>query len=82
MRDIMEHKEDIHGIESLVETGEICDEDLQAEIEKVIDVMSLSCLLDLIVNICHEKAEHFRTYWQDEQSAKNWDKMARRISRL
>ena len=34
MRDIMEHKEDIHGIESLVETGEICDEDLQNEIEK------------------------------------------------
>ena len=78
----MERKEDIHGIESLVKTGGICDEDLQAEIEKVIDVMSLSCLLDLIVNICHEKAEHFRTYWQDEKSARAWDKTGKRILRL
>jgi len=78
----MEHKENIRGIESLIEAGEVCNEDLQAEIEKVIDVLSLSCLLGLIVNICHEKAEHFRTYWQDEKSARAWDKTGKRILRL
>lgn len=49
---------------------------LKADMEKAIDDMSVSIVLQALAEICHEKAEHVRAEWQDETTARWWERKA------
>lgn len=49
------------------------------QIEAIIDESSLPALMIVIEDVCHDKAEHIRSNWQDEQTASVWDCFARAI---
>ncbi|OUL26343.1 MULTISPECIES: hypothetical protein [unclassified Nostoc] len=51
-------------------------------LERLLDQLTLSAILELLERICHKKAENLRTHWQDETSAKLWDKAARQIEQI
>lgn len=46
-------------------------------LETMLDNVGLTALLDMLGEVCHEKAEHIRTNWQDEGNAKTWDRAAK-----
>lgn len=48
-------------------------------LEMLVDKHSLSNVLALLESICHEKAEHVRTNWQDESLAKAWERAAKTL---
>jgi hypothetical protein len=51
-------------------------------LEALIDQLTLSAILEMLERICHKKAGNLRTHWQDETSAKLWDKAARQIEQI
>ena len=51
-------------------------------VEELIDKLTLSAILEMLERICHKKAENMRTHWQDETSAKLWEKAARQIEQI
>lgn len=51
-------------------------------LESLIDKLTLSTILEMLERICHKKAENLRTHWQDETSAKLWEKAARQIEQI
>jgi hypothetical protein len=38
--------------------------------------------MDAISEICHEKAIHLQDNWQDNKTAKLWDKAGNKISKI
>ena len=57
-------------------------EDMQDNLETLIDKTSANFVLNCIVQIAHDKADHLRTNWQDENSAKQWEKLASKLETL
>jgi hypothetical protein len=53
--------------------------DLVEAIEATVDKHGLIHVVTALELMCQEKAEHLRANWQDEQSAKVWDKAAKAI---
>jgi hypothetical protein len=51
-------------------------------LETLVDKLTLSAILELLERICHKKAENLRNHWQDEISAKRWEKAARQIEQI
>ncbi|MBD2563804.1 MULTISPECIES: hypothetical protein [Nostoc] len=51
-------------------------------LEALIDKLTLSTILEMLERICHKKAENLRNHWQDEASAKLWEKAARQIEQI
>ncbi|MGB3636288.1 MAG: hypothetical protein WBA39_01655 [Rivularia sp. (in: cyanobacteria)] len=51
-------------------------------VEGLVDKLTLSTILEMLERICHKKAENLRTHWQDETSAKLWEKAARQIEQI
>ncbi|MCF4967243.1 hypothetical protein [Nostoc sp. CMAA1605] len=51
-------------------------------LEALIDKLTLSAILEMLERICHKKAENLRNHWQDETSAKLWEKAARQIEQI
>ena len=51
-------------------------------LETMIDASSLSHVLSLIADICHEKASHVEENWQDKHLAHDWTCAARRVEAL
>jgi len=51
-------------------------------LEELIDKLTLAAILEMQERICHKKAEDLRNNWQDETSAKLWDKAARQIEQI
>lgn len=51
-------------------------------VEGLVDKLTLSAILEMLERICHKKAENLRTRWQDETTAKLWDKAARQIEQI
>jgi len=51
-------------------------------LEALINKLTLSAILEMLERICHKKAENLRTHWQDETSAKLWEKAARQIEQI
>lgn len=51
-------------------------------IEQTIDATSLARLLEIVAEICHEKAEHLRANWQDNASAQPWLRDAAKLQKL
>lgn len=56
-------------------------EDMEV-LEGLIDQLTLAAILEMLERICHKKAEKLRTHWQDEVSAKFWEKAARQIENI
>jgi P2-related tail formation protein len=54
-------------------------ESMKQAIERYIDVSSVAAVLDVVAEICSEKAQHISDNWQDEALAKSWDKAARAV---
>lgn len=50
-------------------------------IEAMIDKTSVHELLQAIAQICYAKADHIRDNWQDEVTAKCWERDAHRVER-
>jgi hypothetical protein len=48
-------------------------------LESMIDRHSLAAVLDALTVICHEKAEHLMSAWQDNNAARSWTESAGRI---
>lgn len=51
-------------------------------LEQIIDSSSLERLLELVADVCHEKAEHLRSNWQDRNTAKSWERDAAKLLKL
>lgn len=51
-------------------------------VEKLIDELSLGAVLEMLERISHKKAEDLRKHWDDETTAKLWDKAARQIEQI
>lgn len=51
-------------------------------VESLVDKLTLSAILEMLERICHKKAENLRNHWQDETSAKLWEKAARQIEQI
>ena len=51
-------------------------------LEELVDQLTLGAILELLERICHKKAEHLRTHWDDEHSAKLWEKAAKQIENI
>lgn len=49
--------------------------------EEAIDAYGLQRTLEMIGEICWEKAEHIRANWQDKTLAKSWDKASQIVLR-
>lgn len=54
------------------------DEGLDA-IEALMDTWNVGGMLDLMAEVASAKADHIRSNWQDETTAKAWDRMAARL---
>jgi len=52
----------------------------EEEIESIIDHKGIAAMLNAMANICHEKAQHIRENWQDDETAKVWDKNGSKIN--
>lgn len=52
---------------------------LNETLEALIDKHSLSEVMQALQSVCHDKAEHLRTNWQDYNSADLWDGAAENI---
>ena len=51
-------------------------------LEPLIDKHGMVHVLAGLALICFEKAEHLRSNWQDDNSAKVWDRAGRAIDRF
>jgi hypothetical protein len=57
--------------------------ELNTTIEQLIDENGgLAAILDAIAAVAFEKAEHLRSNWQDNNTAKVWEAAAEKISKL
>jgi hypothetical protein len=54
----------------------------QDTVENLIDRLTLRWLLDLVAQVCHEKADHLRANWQDESAGKNWERVSEFMDRV
>ena len=55
---------------------------MNEELELLVDKNGLSKVLFALSEICHRKAEHIATHWQDASLAKEWNKDGSAIERL
>ncbi|WP_096625984.1 hypothetical protein [Calothrix sp. NIES-3974] len=51
-------------------------------LETLVNKLTLATILEMLERICHKKAEYLRNHWQDEASAKLWEKAARQIEQI
>lgn len=56
----------------------VSDDTLKA-LEGAIDESSLASVIEALSVIAYEKAEHIRSTWQDQQTARMWTRNARRL---
>jgi len=52
------------------------------DLEMMIDKHGLSKVLFWIAEICHEKADHVKSNWQDRELAKAWNVDAKAVERI
>jgi hypothetical protein len=56
--------------------------ELENELERLLDKHSLGIILNVLTDICHAKAEHVRTNWQDEELASSWEYNAKQLDKV
>jgi hypothetical protein len=47
-----------------------------------VDNFGIGNTKDMLVDICYAKAEHIRTNWQDNDLAKQWERVAKQLDKL
>lgn len=52
------------------------------QLESMVDTKGLQHILDTLVDICREKAEHLRSNWQDTTAADDWENAANDLDRV
>ncbi len=52
------------------------DMDIETTLEAIIDEHSLARVLVALEDICHGKADHLRSNWQDASAARVWERAA------
>lgn len=52
------------------------------ELERLIDSTSLTAVLNALTEICHGKAEHVSSAWQDRNLSARWQTAARLVDIL
>jgi hypothetical protein len=52
------------------------------KLEAFIDKFGINPLLDMLTEICYEKAEHIEANWQDKALAKMWIKDAKALAKV
>ena len=58
-------------------------EELKETLEtEFVDKSNLATVMEMLSDICHDKAEHLRSNWQDENTAKLWEHDAEAIISL
>jgi len=66
-------------MQALIKTPvQIHNERLDA-IEALMDACQVGGMLDLMAEVASAKADHVRSNWQDEKTAKVWDKIATKL---
>ena len=48
-------------------------------LEALVDAHGLTEVVDVLVQICYDKAEHIRTNWQDQKLAQTWDQAGQSV---
>lgn len=46
-------------------------------IESLIDFWGMPEIIEQLILVCDNKADHLRSNWQDERGAKNWESKAK-----
>lgn len=54
----------------------------QETLETMIDKTNIHKVIEGLIDICDDKAEHIRTNWQDENQAKEWERVAKSLLRV
>ena len=57
-------------------------QDKLTELELIVDREGLGNVIDLLGEICDDKAEHLLTNWQDKAAAKHWTHDGRELGKL
>lgn len=52
------------------------------DIQAMLDSMNVSDVLKIMSQICYEKAENLRSDWQDIETARAWEKIARAVGKI
>lgn len=52
------------------------------DLERAIDDLSLSAVLDALAEICYDKENHIREMWQDDGLANLWFERAKLIEKV
>lgn len=52
------------------------------DLEQMIDATSLEDVIEALAQICHEKADHVQSTWQDSNLAKQWTKRAQKLEKV
>lgn len=58
------------------------DREEKHSIETLIDRRGIVFVLNVIEEICRDKAEHLRSDWQSPREAKSWETLAGRIGKV
>lgn len=56
-------------------------EAIQVALETLVDMIGVRHTLDLLAEVCHNKAEHIRENWQDKHTAAAWTQAAAAVKR-
>ena len=51
-------------------------------LEGMLDKLGLPAVVSLLAEVCQEKAEHLRSNWQDEGSAREWERKSKLCDKL
>lgn len=51
-------------------------------LENLVDQHDLAGVIDALANICYGKSQHLQCNWQDELSAKQWEKAGNKLNNL
>jgi hypothetical protein len=57
-------------------------QELMDRLEAIVDAAGMDETLRMLGEICNLKADHLRSNWQDEASAKWFEKIARRLGKV
>ena len=52
------------------------------ELELMVDRYSVAEVLQALAQVCREKADHIRSNWQDQTTARSWDAAAVRLDKV
>ena len=57
-------------------------QEAQDRLEEILDAIGVSETMVNLAAVCFAKADHLRSNWQDERTAKAWDALGRRVDTL